>query len=87
MFYKRIDSNKLLSGELRLTAFPFLYEPCKGETRGNSIYLGYYASSNPVVLNGNTFVTKSSLGGAIYLQAHDTSYNLTVNADNNTFIG
>ena len=53
-------------------------------TKGKPIYLGRYASSVPVEVNGNIFKTVSSIQDAIYLQDH-SNYGVSVNASNNTF--
>ena len=56
----------------------------KSATQSKNIYLGRYASSTPVVLNGNTFETKADLAAAFLLQDH-SSYGVSVDASNNTF--
>ena len=52
--------------------------------QGLPVYLGRYASSTPVVVNGNTFETVSSLASAVYVQDH-SNYGVSVNAEGNTF--
>ena len=49
------------------------------------LYFGRYQSSNPIVIIGNTFETETSLENAVYLQAHGTSYTVSIDAYNNTF--
>ncbi len=56
----------------------------KSATYGNTIYLGRYMSSKPVVVTGNTFESVTSLQRAIYVQDH-SNYGVSVNASNNTF--
>ena len=51
---------------------------------GKPVYLGRYASSTPVVVNGNAFNTVSSLNDAVTVQDH-SSYGVSINATNNTF--
>ena len=52
---------------------------------GLPIYLGRYQSSTPVVVKGNAFKTVSSLEKAVAIQAHSSSYNVSVDASDNTF--
>ena len=54
-------------------------------TAGLPVYLGRYASSTPVVVKGNAFNTVSTLANAVYVQAHSGSYNVSIDASNNTF--
>jgi hypothetical protein len=54
-------------------------------TFSNPIYLGRYQSSTPVVLKNNVFEKVSTLEDAIYVQAHSETYNVSVDASNNTF--
>ena len=54
-------------------------------TAGRPVYLGRYASSTPVVVKGNAFNTVSTLADAVYVQAHSGSYNVSIDASNNTF--
>lgn len=49
------------------------------------VYLGRYASSVPVVVKNNHFATVTSLAKAVTLQAHGTSYTVSIDAENNTF--
>lgn len=50
-----------------------------------SIYMGRYASSVPVVVTGNAFNTKATFETAFALQSHSESYTVSVDASNNTF--
>ena len=54
------------------------------ETGGKNIYLGKYQSSVPVKVNGNTFMTATSLENAMVLQDH-SNYGVSIDASNNTF--
>ena len=49
------------------------------------IYLGKYQSSVPVVVKGNKFEAATSIDTALRLQAHSSSYTVTVDASGNTF--
>ena len=51
---------------------------------GLPVYLGKYASSTPVEVNGNAFETVATLEDAVYVQDH-SSYGVSIAASNNTF--
>ena len=53
-------------------------------SQGLPVYLGRYASSTPVVVEGNAFETVTSLDNAVYVQDH-SSYGVSISASNNTF--
>ena len=57
----------------------------KSSTVSESLYLGRYQSSTPVVVKGNRFETKASIEKAVYIQAHSAAYNVSLDAYNNTF--
>ena len=60
----------------------------KTATYANTIYLGRYMSSKPVVLKDNTFEKVSTLNRAIYVQDHgypEVTYGVSVDASGNTF--
>ena len=60
----------------------------KTATYGNTIYLGRYMSSKPVVLKDNTFEKVSTLNRAIYVQDHgypEVTYGVSVDASGNTY--
>ena len=52
---------------------------------GNPVYLGRYQSSTPVVVKGNTFKYADTLENSVYVQAHSSAYNPSIDAANNTF--
>ena len=49
------------------------------------IFLGRYQSSTPVVVKDNQFNTVSTQEKAVYLQAHSSSYSVSIDASGNTF--
>ena len=51
----------------------------------NPIYLNRYQSNEPVIIKGNEFMTESSLEDAVYIQAHGSSYSVSLDASGNTF--
>lgn len=61
----------------------------KTATYANTIYLGRYMSSKPVVLKDNTFEKASTFKKAFYLQDHgegqENKYGVSVDASGNTF--
>lgn len=61
----------------------------KTATYANTIYLGRYMSSKPVVLKDNTFEKVSTFKKAFYLQDHgegqENKYGVSVDASGNTF--
>lgn len=57
----------------------------KTKGQGCIIYLGRYQSNVPVVVKGNGFQVSEDLEGAVYLQSHSNSYDVSINASENTF--
>ena len=54
------------------------------DVMNQTIYMGRYASSVPVVITGNEFNTKTSINEAVALQDH-SNYGVSIDASNNTF--
>ena len=52
-----------------------------------SVLLNRLATSNPVIVKGNVFQTKSSLDAAVAVAAHSASYTISISAADNTFNG
>ena len=70
-----------------LNGFDFIIENntfASERSVGITVYLGRYASSNPVVVKNNTFKTVTVLEDAVYVQDH-SSYGVSVDAQNNKF--
>ena len=54
---------------------------------GPPIYLGRLATSEAIVVKGNSFKTTDSLENSVAIQAHSTTYTPTLDAVDNTFGG